>query len=187
MSYSVSHWDGKKHYPVGIALLDTGVGGIILGTGHPFQVEQEKMQELRKILENGRELDTSEIFLLNSKDACLQEDFRRAIIEAVTALETVLYRFIRMQGNKLEISKEELKNFIMDVGLTGNISVVLKMLTKDLEQIDAETIRECKGAIKIRNKILHEGLTKVGSTDTERRIISIEKMVSYLKRLVAVI
>jgi len=77
----------------------------------------------------------------------------------------------------MDISNKDLKRFIIGVGLTGNISIVLKMLTKDLEQIDAETIRNCKGAIKIRNKILHEGLIKISSTDTEKRIIAIEKMV----------
>jgi len=121
---------------------------------------------------------------LNSKDACLQEDFRLAIIEAVTALEIVLYRFIRIQSEKLGISEKELKDAIIDVGLKGNISVILKMLTKGLEQIEVEIIRTCKGAIKIRNKILHEGLREVSSTDTEKRIIAIEKMIAYLKRLI---
>lgn len=187
MSYEVFYWDGKKKYPAALSLLDTGVGGFAIGTGHPFKVKAEKIGELRNILENELKLDASKIFLLNSKDACLQEDFRRAIIEAVTALETVLYKFIRIQGEKLGIPKKDLKGFIVDVGLTGNISIVLKMLTKGLEQIDAETIRKCKGAIKIRNKILHEGFREVTSTDTEERIIAIEKMIAYLKRLIATI
>jgi len=78
-----------------------------------------------------------------------------------------------------------LKIFVKTVGLTGNISVVLKLLTKDLEQIDDETIFVCKGAITCRNKILHKGLREVYSTDTETRIIKIEKMTDYLQRLIA--
>jgi len=187
LSYQVFYWDGKKMYPAALTMLDTGVGGIAIGKEHPFQVKTEKIQELRNILESELKLDTSKIFLLNSKDACLQEDFRNAIIEAVTALETVLYRFIRIQGNKLGIPKKNLEQFIVSVGLTGNISVVLKMLTKGLEQIDAETVRKCKGAIKIRNKILHKGFMEVSSTDAEQRIIAIEKMIAYLKRLIATV
>jgi len=57
------------------------------------------------------------------------------------------------------------------------------MLTKGLEQIDDETIATCKGAITTRNKILHEGLREVYSTDAEKRIAAIEKMLEYLGRL----
>lgn len=187
LSYEVFYWDGKKRHQAGLTLLDTGVGGIRVGTGSPFQVKDEKMQELMDILLNELELDASKIFLLNSKDACLQDDFRLAILEAVTALEMVLYKFIRKRGKKLKIPQDELDNHIVNVGLTGNISVVLKMLTEGLQQIDAETLRACKGAIKIRNKVLHKGLRKVSSTDTERRVIQIEKMISYLGRLITTV
>jgi len=186
-AYEMFYWDGKKRYPAGLIMLDTGVGGFKLGTGHPFQVEAEKMQNLNNILLKELELDASKFFLLNSKDACLQEDFRLAIIEAVTALEIVLYKFIRKRGKKLGIPSKILEMYIIGprgVGLTGNISVVLKELTKDLEQIDDTVVSKCKGAIKIRNKILHEGLRGVSSTDTEKRIIAIEKMIAYLKRLI---
>lgn len=187
LSFQIFYWDGKKRYPAAVYLLDTGVGGIGFGNVPPFQVEAKKIGELKGILENEIELDPSKIFLLNSKDACLQEDFRLAIIEAVTALEIVLYKFIRIQSEKLGIPKKDLKDFIIDVGLRGNISIVLKMLTRGLEQIDAETIRKCRGAIKIRNKVLHEGFREVSSTDTEERTIAIEKMIAYLKRLIAIV
>lgn len=187
LSYKVFYWDGKKRYPAMVSLIDTGVGGFALSSGHPFQIESGKMNELKNILENESELSVDKILILNAKDACLQEDFRLAIIEAVTALEMVLYSFIRRQGNELKIPKENLKRFIIDVGLTGNILVVLKMLTKGFEQIDMDTLRKCKGAIKIRNKVLHEGFRNVTSTDTEERIIAIEKMIAYLNRLMATI
>jgi hypothetical protein len=187
MAYEAFYWDGKNKYPAMLVLLDTGVGGIGVGTGHPFQIEQKKMQEIKRILENEEELDSDKIFILNSKDACLQEDFRLAIIEAVAALEIVLYQFIRLQGEKLQVPKEELEGFIVNVGLTGNISVVLKMLTKGLKQIDDDTIGKCKGAIKIRNRILHEGFREITSTDTEERIIAIEKMIEHLKALIAIV
>lgn len=188
LSYEVFYWDGKRKYPAALAMLDTGVGGFRIGTGHPFQIKPEKMQELTDILTKELELDASKILLLNSKDACLQEDFRLAIIEAVTALEIVLYKFIRRQGEKIGIPKEHVETYITGpngIGLTGNISVILKMLTKGLEQINDETIKECTGAIRIRNKILHEGFRDVTSTDTEKKIIAIEGMMTYLNRLLA--
>jgi hypothetical protein len=182
LSYNVSYWDGKKSYPVGRMLIDTGVGGIRIG-GDPFQIKDEKLDELKEMLSKELPLDASRILLLNSKDACLQEDFRLAIIEGVAALEIVLYNFIKVQGKNLDIAEKELEEFIVKVGLTGSVTIVMKALSKDLEQIDKDTLRECTGAIRIRNKILHEGLMDVGSTDTEERILAIEKMVDYLRRI----
>jgi len=184
LAYEAFYWDGTKKYPGRLTLLDTGIGGIGIGTGHPFKMKEEKMKELTDLLKNESELEEGLLFILNSKDACLQEDFRLATIEAVTALEIVLYSFIRKQGEKLRISKKELNDFIIEVGLTGNINVVLKMLTKDLVQIEENIIETCKGAITTRNKILHEGLRDIFSTDTENRVIAIEKMLEYLHKLI---
>lgn len=183
LTYEVFYWDGKTRYTAQLMLLDTGVGGIGIGTGNPFQISGEKLGELNDILSNELPLKTSRIFLLNSKDACLQEDFRLAIVEAVTALEIALYRFIRIRGEKLKIPKEDLDNSIKNVGLTGNIIVILRMLTENLEQIDEAIVEECRLGIRVRNKILHEGLREVPSTETENRIVTIEKMVDYLNRL----
>jgi hypothetical protein len=184
-NYETFYLDGiRRLSPTRIAIMENGVGGVTMGGSPPFQMDEGKIRQLTDLLINESELDASRIFILNSKDACLQEDFRLAIIESVTALEIVLYKFIRQQGKKLEIPKRELNNFIIDVGLTGNISVVLKMLTKGLEQIDDEIIEKCKGAITIRNKILHEGFRDI-STDTENRIIAIEQMLEYLNKLIA--
>jgi hypothetical protein len=187
ISYDVYYWDGKKEYPALKSLLDTGVGGMGVGVGNPFKIDEGKIKQLGDILVAEEDLDTGKLFILSSKDACLQEDFRLATIESVTALEIVLYEFIRKQGKKLKIPKRDLDNFIKEVGLTGNISIVLKMLTKGLEQIDEEVIATCKGAIKTRNKILHEGLRDVYSTDAEKRVIAIEKMLEYLHKLIAMI
>jgi len=128
-------------------------------------------------------MDISKILLMNAKDAVLLEDFRLATLEAVTALETVLYRLIQERGEKIGISKEKLEDFIVKVGLTGNVEVVLKMLTEGLEQIDTDILELCKGAITTRNNILHEGLMDVPATETEKRILGIEKMILYLQKL----
>ena len=185
LSYQIFYLDGEKKHPAMLTLIDSGVGGIGLGTDHPFKMKGEKIEQLNDILLDKHKLDTSRIFILNSKDACFQEDFRLATIEAVTALEMVLYKFIRKRGENLGIPNGALKNFIKETGVSGNMSVVLRMLTEGLEQIDEEIIDMCKGAITTRNKILHEGLRDMYSTDTEKRIIDIEKMLNYLRKLIA--
>lgn len=184
LSIRAFYFDGKNQYPVMQTLVDTRVGGEECGAAHPFDLSADKKNQLIDSLKKEIEVDLSKILLLNSKDACLQEDFRLAIIEAVAALEIVLYRFIKYQGNKLEISVKLTNSFIKDAGLTGNISEVLKMLTSGFEQIDSEIIQDCKGAIKIRNKIIHQGFRDVHSTDTEKRVISIGQMIDYLDGLI---
>jgi len=185
--YDVSFWDGKNRYPATKWFLDSGAGALKIGVGPPFPIEEEKMKRLGEILLNKSYIESSEIYLLNSKDACLLEDFRLAIIEGVVALEITLYMFIRKQGGKLGIPRARLNSLIKEIGLSGNISVVLKMLTQGLEQVDNETLKKCVGAIKIRNKILHEGLKDVSPKDTEEQIIAIEEMTRYLKKLLTVI
>lgn len=71
----------------------------------------------------------------------------------------------------------------MRVGLTGNFRIVLKMLTEGLEQPNEEAMSWCSGAIKTRNKILHKGLRDVSPSETEQRIMNIEKMIDYLTRI----
>lgn len=187
LSFEQFYWDGKQRIRAGITLIDTGVGGIRLGTGHPFQLSQEKIKQINALLRGGGELDISKILLMNAKNAILMEDFRLATLEAVTALETVLYDFVRKRGEQIGVSKERLEDFIVKVGLTGNLEIVLKILTEGLEQIDGDTLELCKGAIKTRNNVLHEGLMDVPSTETERRILSIEKMILYLQKLLETI
>jgi len=182
LSYEAFYWDGTTKYPARLTILDTGVGGFKFGTGHPFKIENEKIKELRNLLANESEINASQVFILNSKDACLQEDYRLATVESVTALEITLYKFIRSRGARVNISPQDIDRFIKDVGLTGSIDVVMRILTEGLEQIDNETLSKCKGAITVRNSILHEGLRDVPAIETEQRVVSIEKMIDYLNR-----
>ncbi len=138
---------------------------------------------IKDLLENESPLEIDKVLILNAKDFCLREDFRLATLDAVIALETVLYKYIREQGKKVGITNEDIERFIRDVGLTGNIKVVLKLLTKGLAQLDDDTLGCCKGAITTRNDIVHRGLIEVPPKETEIRIVCIEKMISYLKRL----
>jgi hypothetical protein len=183
LSLEILYSDGIKEWPAGHVFLDTGTGGVMISNRPPFQTTKEKLEHVKEFLLYEKEMEIDKILILNAKDAALKEDFRLAILEAVTALEVVLYKFIRIKGKQLDINRKELDEYIIKVGLTGNFKVVLKMLTGGMEIIEKETMELCKGAIKIRNNILHEGLMKVSSIDTEKRIIAIEKMISCLRKL----
>ena len=187
LSWQQYYWDGKKRTPAASHMLDHGCGGIRLAAGkiseEQARKEKEKLQKFSSILRNNTPIALEHIFLANAKDACLEEDFRIATLEAVTALEMVLYRFIRTRGKELKTSEDELENFIVKAGLTGNFRIVLKMLTEGLTQPDEEVIEWCSGAITTRNKILHKGVREVSPSETEYRIKNIEKMINYLTRI----
>lgn len=185
LSYKAVYYDGKTQYPIKPSPTDSKPNEIKSKIDHPFKLDEKKYGQLINSLKNESELDLSKIFIMNAKNSCLHEDFRNAIIQSVIALEIVLYEFIKFQGEKMKIPTKTLSSSIKEIGLTGNIFAILKILTVDHKQIDPEIIQDCKGAIKIRNKILHQGLRDIHSTDTEKRIISIEHLISYLKDLVS--
>ena len=185
LSYKAAYYDGKNQYPIGQTPTDSKPTKIESKIEHPFKLDEKKYGQLINSLKNEIELDLIKIFIMDAKNACLHEDFRNAISQSVIALEIVLYQFIKFQGEKMKIPAKILNSSIKEIGLTGNIFAILKILTVDHKQIDPEIIRDCKGAIKIRNKILHQGLRDIHSTDTENRIISIEHLISYLKELVS--
>jgi hypothetical protein len=187
LSWKQFYWDGKKRYRVCSHMFDQGCGGMRMTAGKPSEEqirEQEtKLKSFREILKNADPLALDSLFLANAKEACLEEDFRMATVEAVTALEVVLYDFIQKRGHELKIPEKDLKDFIVKVGLTGNIRIVLRMLTEGREQSDEEEIGWCSGAITTRNKILHEGLRVLSPSETESRIENIERMIAYLRRI----
>ena len=173
--------DAGKKYTAKIPEIESTTSEQETASDGSAQLNEEKIKQLKDALATDHKFDLSQMFILNSMDACSKEDYLLATIESVTALELVLYQSILEQGTKLGVHPNELKKVIATVGSTGNLDVVLKMLTNGLKQIDSDTINNCKGAITVRNNILHKGLRDVYSTDTEKRIIAIQKMIDYLQ------
>ena len=182
-SYNVAYFDGKQKIPVAQVLLDTGTGGIRITAGQPTSFPEDKKRQIDELLRNEGKLELSKVFILNAKNAALEEDYRGATLESVTALEIELSGFIRKRGGQLRISDDKLEQFIKEVGLTGNLEVVLKMLTAGLEPPDEGILGICKGAITTRNNILHRGLIEVPVAETENRIAKIESFIAYLQRI----
>jgi hypothetical protein len=182
-SYGVAYYDGKQRIPVAQMLLDTGTGGIRVTVGGPEPFPEEQKARIIQLLRDEGDLELSKMFILNAKNAVLEEDFRSATLESVTALEIDLYRFIRKRGSQLKIPQKDLENFIVIVGLTGNLGIVLKMLTDGLEPPDEKLLEICKGAITTRNHILHRGLVQIPVSETELRIEKIESFLVYLRRI----
>ena len=126
------------------------------------------------------------VFMLNSKDALLREDFRRAILEAVISLEIVVSNFISHEYKKKNLNPEsdDLKNFLTDTGIRHKITSIIPLFLHD-DTIDDKTVSECKGAIKIRNKIVHEGRVGINEVEATEAVFAIEEYVKRLKEIMS--
>ena len=91
--------------------------------------------------------------------------------------------FIHAQGSKTDLEKSELNNFIRSFGLYLNPKVTLKLLTIGLEQVDNIVLECCQKVIEKRNGIMHKGLLDVDPTETEQGVLAVEKMISYLRKM----
>ncbi len=169
--------DGEKKYSVKVPKLKSKKMA-----SEDVKVDEQKIKkEIKDALSVDYKFDLSKSFLLDAKDSCSKEDYIRATIEATTALEVALYQAILDQGKKSGVRHNDLKRMIKTIKSTGDISAALKMLSNGTKELDAETIKDCKGTLTVRNNILQKGARNVYSTDTEKRVTAIETMVNWLQ------
>jgi hypothetical protein len=143
--------------------------------------EENVKKEIKDALSVDYKFDLSKSFLLDAKDSCSKEDYIGATMHTASALEIALYQAILEQGNKSGVRRNDLKRMIKIIKSTGDISAALKMLSNGTKELDAETIKDCKGTLTVRNNILQKGARNVYSTDTEKRILAVEIMVNWLQ------
>lgn len=181
LSFECDYMRRGKKYTGYRYLVDTGSGGI--RSGDAFILGEHVHKELREFLKSGRRIEIQERLLCNSKNHLATEEYHLALIEGVSALDIVLSVFIRRESSNAGIGKEAVNKFIHDVGVSGQVKVVLKLLTKGKRQLPDEIYSDCEGAITLRNQVVHKGLLKLVPTDIKRRIISIEKMIRYVQAI----
>jgi len=162
-------------------LVDTGSGGI--KSGNVFILDDHIHKKIRDFLKSGQQIEIHTRLLCNSKNHLAVEEYHLALIEAVSALDIILSAFIRKEGSIRVISKKAIENFIHDVGVSGRVKVVLKLLTTGEDQLSNAVYSDCEGAITLRNKVIHQGLLKLNPTDIKRRIFSVETMINYVQAL----
>ncbi|MDP1760558.1 MAG: hypothetical protein Q8L01_03920, partial [Candidatus Woesebacteria bacterium] len=73
----------------------------------------------------------------------------------------------------------DIKEYIKNIGITGNIKVTVKMLIeKNLPSDDI--FEKCKSGISIRNKIVHEGREYVNNNEAKDTFGSNKSMIEFL-------
>jgi len=180
LSYTVSYWDGRERYPAGYVALEQGVGDIkvILPSQN---VNKDEISIISDILENEDEVDLSKLFYLNAKDAFLQEDYRLAIVEAITSFEIILYKFIKKYH--VEIRVKHIEKYIRNKGLRKKFERILYFLKLKNNSIDDKTIKNIMKAIEHRNQILHEGYRKISPDECEIELFSLDKIIQIMKTI----
>src|SRR6266404_7815755 len=124
-----------------------------------------------------------EMFLSDAKREVYYNNYIHALLNAVVALEIKVSEIIRTISAKRKIEKESVDQFIKDVGITGNIKTTLKLLTPETIKLPSDDVFEhCKGAITIRNKIMHVGRIDVPNTINDF-INNIEVMIKFCDQL----
>lgn len=120
--------------------------------------------------------------LLQAKSFLEQENYRMAVLEAVIALEITVSSIIRRKAEEKGITEDEIENFMINVGLRGNLKVVLRLLVS--ESLPSEEILSgCKGAIAIRNDIVHRARSSVTPREAQDAINNIESFVNHVRQL----
>jgi hypothetical protein len=138
----------------------------------------EDHRRIQNLLDNGVEL--SQAFLSDAKGYIYHHDSIHALLSAVIALEVEVSETIRQIGVKKGVDSESIKNFIHDVGLTGQIKATLKLLAPEQTVLPGDEIfGSCKGAITIRNAIMHEGRRDVDIQQVEQLLPHIEEMIQF--------
>jgi hypothetical protein len=115
---------------------------------------------------------SSDIFLLRSHRLCEEGDIRLAFIEGITALELSIHDFIRERALK-KILMESVESFY-NIPLRTQLTVLCSAIGKIPEQQIEMSIK----AIKIRNKIVHDGF--LPKNENKAELYALLKIVSTL-------
>ena len=115
--------------------------------------------------------------LLQAKSFLSQENYRMAVLEAVIALEITVSSLIRKRAKEEDISDKDVESFLFSFGSSSCLKVVLRLLIP--ESIPSETVLlGCKGAITIRNDIVHRARSSVTTKDAQDAINNIEMFIN---------
>jgi len=147
-------------------------------------IDDQKYSEIKQLADSPNlifERSYDEI-LLQAKSFFDQENFRMAITEAVIALEIVVSSIIRRIAAQKGISEGETEDLLVEVGLARSLKIVLKLLVPESLPTE-EVISRCKGAITIRNGIIHKERLSISPREAQDAINSIEMFISHVQPL----
>lgn len=118
--------------------------------------------------------------ILKSQHYFFVGDYRMSILESIIALEFVLSTFVKNECEEKGIAEEEAERYIIDVGLSGNLKINIKLLLEKDKLASDIVFDKCKTGIKIRNGIVHKGRKFVSEKEAKETIWAVSEMIHFL-------
>jgi len=170
----------------GLDVLSNGKGIISIPLGGGIKtvnplLNHEISNNIEQLITEKKDIPFYEELLLNAKQYIYQTDYRHSILESVIALELVLYAFIKKKCLEKSISEVEASKYIKDIGITGSMEFVLKLLLNETLP-EEEILQKCKGNITIRNKIVHEGRKNVSEREAQDALDYNQRLIQFLNK-----
>jgi len=141
----------------------------------------DKSPKILEILCSGEEIPLEKGLIRNALDYLLSENFRSAIIEAQTAVETTIKKIIHLGMIKNGKDTKEIENLFEKTGFKNIVNDHLSKYIKSKFDEDNEIYRDwwnnCYG---LRNKVAHEGLYPV-KLQAESAIKAAKNTISFLE------
>jgi hypothetical protein len=126
-SHSITHFDASGNVIPG-TLTSMGTDGAGIRFGSAAEVHLDETDRIKGMLKSGDKIPAEEELLLNARDHLYFGNFRIAIIEAETAFEVFVDRFIAERYAKVGKSPSEIEG-ILDAGLKNLLQVHFQKLT----------------------------------------------------------
>jgi hypothetical protein len=168
--------------PVG-KLMTTGTGSMTITQGKIQYLNDPQMKKLAELLSAEADSNLRASFLMDSKASLLAEDYYLATVLGAVALEIAVSEFMRARARRAGVNDKDLEEMIKNVGLSGALGVISLFLRTDEPKPDDSLVSDCRGAITVRNDVVHRGLRLVPRSETVKRIRAIEKMMTYFSSL----
>lgn len=125
---------------------------------------------------------STQLSLNSSKYWHSVSQYRNSIIEAVIALEPIIYSAVKKKWRHQGLSETKIKDQLSKVDLNHLITIEISQLINITDQIENEVFTKVLEAVGLRNKIVHRNLLSVSESQSENVTTNIEKMIQLLKK-----
>ena len=157
--------------------------GSVVKTG-TLTADQKSLEKFKGFLcEPDEKMVLRDYLLSSAANRISTEEYHLAILESVIALEITLSEYILQETTKLGLPKHESNDLIRIIGLYGSVRVILKLFTKDKEQLSASIYEKCEKAIRKRNKIVHKADTVATYNEASESLWNISRLIEYIVNL----